>query len=148
MRGDASIRGWRRWTLVGLLALVSVNALAAGYAFVATPDGSALGIPQDWLDGTPFADYRAPGAILFALGLLYAFAALREGRGHRGAWFWAGLSGGAMIVWIAVQAALMGSTRHPIQTTLQAAILSIGLVTGLLAWSQLRAARRLAAAPA
>lgn len=142
MLRSPATRGWRRWTASAILALVSLNALAAGYAFLSSPDGSALGIPQEWLAGSPFDDYLIPGAILATLGALYGFAAFREARGARDAWFWAGLSGGAMIVWIAVQVWMMGYDRHPIQTTLQAAILAAGVVVGLLALTQLRDVRR------
>lgn len=55
---NPSIQGWRRWTLVGLLALVSLNALAAGYGLMAEPDGSALGIPLAWLENSPFTPSR------------------------------------------------------------------------------------------
>jgi hypothetical protein len=125
-----------------ILALVSLNALAAGYGFMAQPDGTALGIPQAWLEGTPFADYFIPGALLATLGVLYGVAAFREGRGAKDAWLWAGASGVAKIVWIAVQVAMMGATRHPIQTILQATILAAGIACGLLALSQMRSARR------
>lgn len=135
------IQGWRRWTLVALLALVSLNAIAAGYAFVTEPSGAALGIPQEWLEASPFDDYQIPGAILVALGILYAFAAVQEVRRARSAWFWAGLSGGAMIVWIIVQVAMMGYDRHPIQTALQAFIMIAGLAIGIIALGQLRSAR-------
>lgn len=142
MRTDPTLRGWRRWLAASLLILVSLNALAAGYAFVADPTGATLGIPQDWLDASPFADYLVPGILLAGLGLLYAFAAFRQLRRAADAWFWTGLSGGAMVVWILVQVAMMGYDRHPIQTILQVAILSIGVCVGALAAAQLRALRR------
>lgn len=125
--------------LIAVLGVVSVNAVAAGYGFIGTPDGSALGIPKDWLAGTPFPDYRVPGILLFSLGLLYGFAAFREVRRGSDAWVWAGLSGGAMIAWIIVQAAMMGSFRHPIQTLLQAIVLAAGLLSGASAFLQFRA---------
>lgn len=137
---------WVRRALVALLTLIGLNAVVAGYLFARRPDGSALGIPHDWLAGTPFADYRIPGLILFALGVLHLYAAFAAYRRHAASWFWAGLCGGSMVVWIAVQAALMGSTRHPMQTILQATVLAIGLATGLLALAQLRA--RTAGSPA
>jgi len=130
---------WTRRALIALLALIGLNAVAAGYGFVRRPDGSALGIPQDWLAGTPFADYRVPGLILFALGVLHLYAAWAAYRSRAASWFWAGLCAGSMVVWIAMQAALMGSTRHPVQTILQAAVLAIAIATGLLALAQLRA---------
>lgn len=127
-----------RWTLIVLLSLISVNALAAGFSFIQQPDGTGLGIPQDWLLGTPFRDYRIPGILLFGLGLLHAFAAFTEVRRRPSAWFWAGMSAGGILIWIVVQAFLMGSTRHPMQTILQAAVLVVGIATGLLALAQFR----------
>lgn len=133
--------GWTRVVLIVLLVLISLNAVAAGYSFIRTPDGTGLGIPQDWLDGTPFANYRVPGAILFGLGLLHGYAAFTEFKRRPRAWFWAGMSAGGILIWIAVQAMLMGSTRHPMQTLLQAAVLAIGLATGVLALVQSRSTR-------
>jgi 4-amino-4-deoxy-L-arabinose transferase-like glycosyltransferase len=109
---------------------------------MAQPDGSALGIPVSWPATSPFPDYLAPGILLSALGLLYGFAAFLELRRASNAWFWAGMSGGAMIVWIIVQAAFMGYDRHPIETALQATVLTIGLVTGALAFMQMRMVKR------
>lgn len=135
------IQGWRRWTIVTILALVSLNAIAAGYGFVMEPSGTALGIPQEWLETSPFDDYQVPGMLLIALGSLYALAAVQEVRRARSGWFWAGMSGGAMIVWILVQVAMMGYDRHPIQTILQAVVLTAGIAVGSLALGQWRLVR-------
>lgn len=148
MRKDMNVAGWRRWTLVAVLGLVAVNALVAAYGFVGDPDGSSVGIPLDWLADTPFRSYLVPALVLGALGLLYAFAAIRELQRARDAWFWAGLSGGAMLVWIAVQVYMMGYDRHPIQTALQVAVLVAGLVSGALAFSQMRDVRAARPSPA
>ena len=131
-------KGWLRWTLVALLGLICVNALVAAFSFVSEPDGSGIGIPREWLEDTPFADYLVPGLLLGGLGLLHGWAAAREWLGRPDAWFWAGLSGSGLLVWIVVQALLMGSTRHPIQTFLQAFCLAVGIATGLLALVQRR----------
>lgn len=141
MHSKAFVSGWPRWLVVVLLAFVGVGAVGAGYGFVSDPDGSSVGIPVEWLDSTPFSSFAVPGGILFALGLVWLFAAVREARRARDAWFWAGLSGGAMIVWIVVQIMMMGYTRHPLQTALQTIVLAIGLVTGVVAFVQMRATR-------
>lgn len=141
MARSFSVQGWRRWALIAILALVSLNAIVAGYGLVTEPSGSALGIPQDWLAESPFDDYLIPGMILLALGVLYGFAAVQELRRARSAWFWAGLSGGAMIVWIAVQVAMMGYDRHPIQTALQVFVMTAAIAIGILALGQMRLAR-------
>src|SRR5687768_13830790 len=52
-----------RASLVALLALVGVNALAGGYYAVS----GAPGVPVEWLRGTPFQSYLIPGLILFCV---------------------------------------------------------------------------------
>ena len=64
-----------RWPVIGLLLFIAIGALPAGYGFLGTPDGSAVGIPEGWIDDTPFADYTIPGALLFGLGVLHLAAA-------------------------------------------------------------------------
>lgn len=131
-------KGPLRWTLTILLALVGVNALVASYAFITDPSGEGIGIPQEWLEDSPFDDYLVPGILLGGLGALHGVAAVREWVGSRHAWLWSGLAGSGLLVWIVVQAMMMGSFRHPMQTALQAACLAVGSATGLLALVQLR----------
>ena len=55
---------------VGLAALeifIGLGALPAGWALVADPSGGALGMPREWLRGSPFADYLVPGLVLFVV---------------------------------------------------------------------------------
>jgi hypothetical protein len=118
-----------RRTLASILALISLNVLAAGYGFMGTPDGSAVGIPKDWLADTPFDSYMVPGAILFALGLLHLWAAYLQLRSDPIASKVSEIAGIGLVIWIAVQAAMMGSFRNPAQTILQAVCMVLGLVT-------------------
>lgn len=134
MAGDP-VYPYRR-TLTLILAMIGVNAIFAGYGFMGTPDGSAVGIPQEWLADTPFKDYMVPGAILFGLGVLHICAAYLQLRRDPIATMIAGVSGSGLIIWIAVQAAMMGSFRHPVQTILQAVCLVLALTTIYLAWKQ------------
>lgn len=122
-----------------MLLVIGFSAIPAGYGFLGTPDGSAVGIPQSWLDGTPFSDYTIPGALLFGLGLLHLLAAYLEIGNKRLAPWIAEIAGAGLIIWIVVQASMMGSFKHPIQTILQAVCISIGIGTALLAWRQLNA---------
>jgi hypothetical protein len=135
MKGKPSIP--LRRTLALILAIIGLNAVSAGYGFIGTPDGSAVGIPQEWLADTPFNDYRIPGAILFGLGVLHLCAAYLEIRRDRIAPWTAQVAGFGLIIWIIVQAAMMGSFRHPAQTTLQATCLLFGSVTVWIAMRQL-----------
>jgi hypothetical protein len=128
----------RRW-MIGLLAFVGINALVAAYGFVGDPDGSSIGIPQEWLEDSPFRDYLVPGLVLGAMGLLSLTAAFLQLRRHEYAWLLAGVAGVGFVIWIVVQSIMMGSFRHPVQTTLQAVVITIGFVVSALAALQYRA---------
>lgn len=73
--------------LLFLLFFVSANALAAGWAMISHPDGSALQIPEERLSRTPFSNYFLPGIILFLFnGVLPALTIY--GLWQRPAWRW------------------------------------------------------------
>jgi hypothetical protein len=127
-------RGW----VAGLLLLVGINAMVAGYGFIGDPDGSSVGIPQEWLEDSPFETYLVPGIVLEAMGVLAVASAVMQLRRTEFAWAWAGVSGVGFVGWIVVQALMMGSFRHPIQTTLQAVVLGLGLAVTVLAFLQFR----------
>ena len=94
-----------RYLLGGLLAFGALNAFAGGYYGLS----GAAGVPIEWLAGTPFSDYTIPSLILFVVvggSLLVAtvavFARARIARA-------AALAAGAiLLVWIAVQVAMIG----------------------------------------
>jgi len=62
----------------GLAALIAVNAFGgAVYGFA-----GARNVPRRWLEGSPFADYRVPSAVLgVAVGGSSARAAVAAWRG-------------------------------------------------------------------
>ena len=128
----------RRWWIAGLLFFISANAVFAGYVFVSKPDGSAIGIPQEWLEDSPFDDYLVPGFILLTLGIASAVAGIAQARRHALAGVLSGVLGLGYIIWIIVQSAMMGSFRHPMQTILQALVLGIGITIAVLSLSQYR----------
>jgi len=127
----------RRWT-IGLLAFVGINALVAAYGFIGDPDGSSVGIPQEWLEDSPFEDYLIPGIVLAAMGVLSLAAAFLQLRRHQYAWLVAGAAGVGFVIWIIVQSIMMGSFRHPVQTTLQVVVILIGFCVSILAGLQYR----------
>ncbi|HYI19120.1 MAG TPA: hypothetical protein VD836_10450 [Solirubrobacteraceae bacterium] len=46
-----------RAALIGIDALIAVNAVGgAWYALAGAPN-----VPKEWLEGSPFRDYRVPG---------------------------------------------------------------------------------------
>ena len=70
------------YILIGLHIFLSAGALYGGGSFVLSPDGSLLGLNEEWLAGTPFHTFILPGIILFVLmgvlPLLTMFGLLRK----------------------------------------------------------------------
>ena len=107
----ATRRRAARRTLAGLNALMAANACAGSwYAVRGAPN-----VPQEWLERTPFSDYRAPGVILGTIvGGSQAAAAVALAADHRTA---RPLATGASVVllsWILTQLAMIGY-RSPLQ---------------------------------
>jgi hypothetical protein len=50
-----------------LQAFIGLGAVGGGFALVKDPSGGALGIPLDWLVGSPFSDYLIPGIFLLTV---------------------------------------------------------------------------------
>ncbi|MCA1783646.1 MAG: hypothetical protein ABR500_12215 [Dermatophilaceae bacterium] len=71
------------WALVGALAFWGVGAVGGGIGLAGSPDGSALGIDPDVLEGTAFPDFRIPGLLLLALGVAALAAAAGVARATR-----------------------------------------------------------------
>jgi len=78
-----SIKKLRVVTII-LLFLVGLNALAAGYSFMAEPSGKDIGISTDYLKDSPFENYFVPGLVLFCfngvLSMLTAILAIKQWR--------------------------------------------------------------------
>lgn len=121
---------WR--VLATLLMLVAVNALLAGPLLVLGPDGRFLGLPQEDLDGSPFADYAVPGLALAGLGVLHAAAFVLQVRRSPRAWFWSGFAAAGLCVWIVVQLFVI----EPF--FLQPTLFAMGAAEGLLSLAQWR----------
>lgn len=115
-----------RYVLGGLLAFGALNAFGGGYYGMA----GAEGVPEEWLEGSPFEDYFLPSLVLFvAVGgsfLAAAIAVLAKRRIARTAAF---AAGAIVLGWLAVETAVIGyvSWMQPV-TTLG------GLLILLLAW--------------
>lgn len=107
--GDRSRRVLSRVELA-----TGASALVCGGLLVVRPDGSALALPLQVLDGTPFADWRMPGLLLAGLvggGYLVAGTWERRRWSHR-----RGLSvlaGTGLVLFEAVEWSWLGF--HPLQ---------------------------------
>lgn len=99
---------WRtRVLLIALEASVAVAALMGAIGLIADSEG--FGAKQSWLDGTPFSDYTIPAIILFAvIGCGMLVAAMTAAVSHRYATLAAFCMGATLLVFLAVEAAVIG----------------------------------------
>ncbi len=95
--------------ILGILQIfIGVGAVAGGYAFISDPSGRGIGIPLEFLQGSPFPNYLIPGIVLFTVNGLGSLAAgiLTFKR-----WSYAGelavVFGAGLMVWIIVQVTII-----------------------------------------
>ena len=123
---------YAKWA-VALEILLGVGALAGGAALVLGPRGEILPLPVSALAGSPFDTYLVPGLILFAvLGLGPLVAAALAWRRHALAPLAACVVGMALLVWLAVEIAIIGFSMtpplQPFYLVLGVAITIVGLL--------------------
>jgi hypothetical protein len=122
----------RPWLLIGLLAFTGIGAVYGGVGLI---DGS-LGMPSEWLEGSPFQTWVIPGlALLIVVATPSLWALLEEVLRTPTADRTAVIAGALLVGWIAVQVLLL-QRFHPLQPTM----LAIGLLTAWLAWRRSAAA--------
>ncbi len=121
------------WLAVGLQIIIGLLAIPVGLQMISNPDGAPLGLPQAWIDATPFGSWLIPGIFQLTMngvGQLSA-AGLTVVRHPMAPWLTGALGVGLMI-WITVQVALL--PFHPLQPILFAT----GFVEGFIALAWLR----------
>jgi membrane protease YdiL (CAAX protease family) len=129
-------RGRLAAAAIALETFLGVGAVGGGIALMAGPNGEILPLPVSALTGSPFANYFAPGAILFlVLGLGPLAAAVLAWRRHPVAPFLTFGVGGALLIWLVVEIAVVGYTNDP---PLQALYLGLGVVITLVGVSWMR----------
>lgn len=107
-----------------VLAFSAVNAFGGGVYGMA----GAEGVPLEWLEGSPFADYLMPSLILFfVVGGAFALAAVAVLRRWPRARLAAAAAGVVALGWIAVQVAILGfvSWLQPATAVTAIAILAL-----------------------
>jgi hypothetical protein len=134
---DSDARSLSRFekAAVSLEVFLSVGALGGGVALMFGPRGEIIPLPLSALRGSPFETYFAPGLILFcALGLGPFGAALLAWRRNPLAPRAALGVGVALLIWMAVEIAIVGYSNSP---PLQPFYLLLGVViTGVgLCWA-------------
>jgi len=124
---------WRaragRRALVALELGTGAAGLAGGALLMAAPDGSLLHADPAALAGTPFRDWRMPGALLAGLvGGGFVLAGWWQWRNHRYARELSLIAGAGLIVFEAVEWAWIGFQP------LEAAFAGVGVTVIVLAW--------------
>ena len=119
-------------TALWLDLVLSFGALAGGAALILGPRGEVIPLPLSNLRGSPFDTYFVPGLILFGvLGLGPLVAARLVWLRHPFAPLATCVVGVALLVWLAVEIAIIGFSvdppLQPIYLLLGAAILAVGL---------------------
>jgi hypothetical protein len=101
-------------TALALDILLSLGALGGGAALMLGPRGEILPLPLSALRGSPFDTYFVPGLILFSiLGLGPLAAAWLVWLRHPLAPLATCVVGGALLVWLAVEIAIIGYSDNP-----------------------------------
>jgi hypothetical protein len=121
-------------TALSLEIFLSVGALGGGGALMLGSRGEIIPLPLSALKGSPFETYFAPGLILFCvLGLGPLVAAQLAWRRHPLASIAALGVGVALLIWMAVEIAIVGYSNSP---PLQPFYLLLGaVITGVgLGW--------------
>jgi hypothetical protein len=117
---------------VVLEVFLGVGALGGGGALVLGSRGEIIPLPLSALNGSPFETYLVPGLILFcALGLGPLAAALLAWRRHPLAPIATLVVGVALLIWMAVEIAIVGYSNdpplQPFYVILGAVITGVGL---------------------
>jgi hypothetical protein len=121
----------------GALALevvLSIGALGGGLILMLAPRGEILPLPLSALAGSPFDTYFVPGVILFGvLGFGPLVAACLAWVRHPLAPIAAFVVGAGLLIWVAVEVAIIGYSNEP---PLQAiyGILGVGILLVGIRW--------------
>jgi len=119
---------------IALDVCLGLGALGGGLILIVAPRGEILPLPLSALAGSPFDTYFGPGLILFGVLGLGPLAAARLAWGrHPVAPLAAFAVGVALLIWVAVEIAIIGYSNEP---PLQAVYLVMGVaITGVaVAW--------------
>ena len=101
-----------RGTLILLHLVLVLTALGAGQALARRPSGEDLAFETDWLEGSPFRDYRIPGLFMVLVIAPANLLALAGQVGRKGAAPYLSVGCGALLVgWLVIQTAIIGY-RH------------------------------------
>jgi hypothetical protein len=97
-----------------LEVVLSIGAIGGGVVLMLAPRGEIMPLPLSALAGSPFDTYFVPGLILFGvLGLGPLIAARLAWLRHPLAPIAAFFVGAGLLVWVAVEVAIIGYSNEP-----------------------------------
>lgn len=131
--GEAVERPGYVWLGIASQLFVGIMAVPVGLMMIVEPNGSPLGIPNEWVADSVFGSFLVPGLFLLlvnGVGQLVA-AALAVVRHPLAPWLMGALGVG-LLIWIAVQVLII-----PL-SFLQPVLFLLGLVEGFAAFFWLR----------
>lgn len=92
-----------------LQVLIGLGAVAGGLGLIVDPTGASLGLPVEWLSGSPFPDHLIPDIVLLGVnGLGNLAGSLATFVGYRRAGEIAVALGAFLILWIVAQVGWIG----------------------------------------
>jgi hypothetical protein len=116
---------------IALEVLLGIGAVGGGLVLIIAPRGEIMPLPLSALAGSPFDSYLGPGLILFTvLGIGPFLAARLAWGGHPFGPFAAFVTGVALLIWVAVEIAIIGYSSEP---PLQAIYLAMGVAISAVA---------------
>jgi hypothetical protein len=102
------------YLLYTALLFQGLSGVAGGIGLVFDPTGKNLGIPQVWLEGSPFSDFLIPGLILLLVLGVFPLVVLYGMRVHHSmSWSGAFIVSIALIIWIIVEILVIGYQPQP-----------------------------------
>jgi hypothetical protein len=100
--------------VLSLEVILSIGAIGGGVVLMLAPRGEIMPLPLSALAGSPFDTYFAPGLILFGvLGLGPLIAAVLTWVRHPLAPIAAFVVGAGLLIWVAVEVAIIGYSNEP-----------------------------------
>ena len=142
------------WILIVLLFFLGIGGIISGALLFLAPDGHLVGFNSSMLQGSPFSNYLIPGIILFLFVGVYqlfvGFSVLRHpawrwpekinpNKGYHWAWAASWAAGVIMLIWIAVETALLGyiSGLQPIIAVWGIALIVLAMLPGVRRYNRL-----------
>jgi hypothetical protein len=142
------------WILIVLLFFLGIGGIISGALLFAAPDGHLVGFTSEMLQGSPFSNYLIPGIILFLfVGVYQLFVGysmlkhpvwhwpetINPNKGYHWAWAASWAAGVIMLIWIAVETALLGyiSGLQPIIAVWGIVLIVLTLLPGVRRYNKL-----------